>query len=102
MTGKHFISHHRQSVLVSPGILNTTFPLLRSHVGTCAAGPVISHAHTGQTGMDLCRKSEIQNLDFTRLVDHNVARFDVTVNDLHFMGIIKSIGDLLDDGQYIL
>ena len=50
--------------------------------------------------MDLGGKSEIKDFDVTGSTDHDVSGFDVAMYDFLTVGIIQSVGDLLDHGKH--
>ena len=102
MSGKHFISHNRKGILVCGSSLRSAAPLFRRHVGTGTACSVICHTDTGHACMDLRRKSEVKNLNFTSGIYHYVAWLDIAMNNFHLMSIIQCIGDLFHDWEDII
>ena len=102
VSGKHFVGHHGQRVLIGRGSLRLAVPLFRGHVRGGASGSLRDHAHTRHARVDLGREAEVEDLHIPLGIDHDVARLDVAVDDLLFVGVVERGCHLTDDRKDIV
>ncbi len=104
--GSHFVKHHSQRKNVRAGVYRPAQNLLGAHVLQR------SHQRSGQRsrlgahfGLDAfwplsARDSEVQDFDPASIVDHDVRRLDVAVNDapgVRFVQGVRRLNTDLDD-----
>ena len=78
---KHFKGRNTQCVYIGALIHWIAFDLLRGHICHCAKGCKI-------LGSDRTRQTKIKYFKPVVLLDENVGRINVPMDDAHFMGIL--------------
>ena len=99
ISGKHFIGHDCQCVLVCGGALRMSLPLLRRHIRTGSGCSVVLQTDPCHAGVDLGGEAEVQNFDRSLLIDHNISGLDIPVHNPLFVSIIQRKRNLFDDRQ---
>ena len=90
VAGQHFVQHQSQRVNIAARVRFLALESLRRHVGRRAH----NRAAGGQSLVPLCfRQSEVQDLD-ARFGHHDIAGFQIAVNDSVGVRRGKRIGDL--------
>ena len=97
ISGKHFIGHHSQSILICGGTLGASAPLFRSHIRTGSAGSAIGLTYPGHGSADLSSQTEIENFNGAVICDHDISRLDIPVHHSFFMSIVQCFSDLSDN-----
>ena len=98
--GQHLVEDHSQRINVRAMVGLLRFgPLLRRHVMGCTGGAVIGRQ---RGGADHSSDAKIGDFDAAGLVQEQVLRLDVAVDDTAIVGELQRVANRRHDGQGLL
>src|SRR5437016_5534266 len=95
MAGKHLVEHDAERIHVCSIAQLASFNLLRGHVGWSAHDHAWLSEPGGRRAISQSSDAEVQQFDVASLLDdHDVCRFDISVDHSRTMCGVKTLCDL--------